>query len=306
MAEGQSDEIKKIEVRHNSEIEDKNNEIRDLRQNEIAKLKEEVENYQETMGKRYTSLEMEKEKSDITSRQKLKNTLDRQRTEFGRTINQIDNSNKMAISDLRDEMSQEQSKLIESTKEEIHNKLSDMKTDYETIIQKKESSQDQKIAQQMKENELLTQKYEQKIDTLKAKSAKELASLKKLEQDRRVEDQKANERTLATQRREFQKTMMSVKRDYDRRLDRSKANADVHVAKLTQRYENLIHTERSEHSKELQRKDMLMKSEFNRLADQSKIEKNSIINQYESKLNKLREANRVAQAIQGTRENNEA
>tara|TARA_Y100000768_G_scaffold388782_1_gene387153 strand:- start:8545 stop:9507 length:963 start_codon:yes stop_codon:yes gene_type:complete len=306
VADDHADELKKVQIEHKMEIDDKNNEMRSLRENELVDLKNKVETYQETMNKRYTSLEMEKEKSTLASRQKLKNSLDRQRTEFGRTLNQINASNEMAMSDLREEMTKEQSRFIEDTREKVHDKMADMKVNYEDKVRKTESSLSQKLEQKTKENETLTAKYEQKLDVLRTKSAKELEALKKLEHDKREEDKKANERALASQRREFQKNIMSMKREYDQKLDRAKANSDLHVTKLTERYENQIATERAEHNKELQRQNSMLKTEYNRLAEQNKLEKDSIINQYEIKLNKLREANRVANEIKNSRQNDMA
>ncbi len=305
-ADAQKDEIAQIEVRHRTEIDGKENEMRRLRENELGELKEKVEKYQESMNKRYTSLELEKEQDSIASRQKLKNSLSRQRAEFGRTINQINDSNSMVITDLRDEMTKEQSKFIENTKEKIHDELADLKNDYEGKIEKTQDSLSQQIELKNKENESLTRMYESKLDTLRAKSAKELESLKKLEHDRREEDKRESQRALNAQSREFQKNLMAMRTEFERKLDRSKGNADLHVAKLTERYESQIETERSEHAKELQRQNMMLTSEFNRLRDQSKIEKNAIINQYEMKINKLREANRVAQEVRNSRLSSES
>jgi len=145
IAQEQADEIDKIEIKHAQSIDDKNNEIRELKEQELAQLKDKVEKYQETMNKRQKTLEIEKEKNAVESRQKLVNSLDRQRTEYGRTINQINSANRLAVSDLRNEMTKEQSKFIEKTKEDVHEELVEMKDSYDDKVKKTEASLGQKL-----------------------------------------------------------------------------------------------------------------------------------------------------------------
>ncbi len=300
----QVDELKKMEIAHNSQIEEKDQQLRELRQEEIGGLKEQFEDYQELMVGRNKNLEREKEETAVASRQKLTNTLARQRAEFGRQINQINVSNREAMAAARDEMATEQTKFIEKTKRDVHEELADLKDDMNTVFSRKEQSLNQRLEMSEKERVALEEKYQKKIDVLKEKSAKELEQLKVFENQRRIEDRRAAQRQLEQQQREFEKTLNALRREYDRRLDRTKSNNDIQVAKLTQRYEGQIDRERKEHNAAMQRTVTNINANYNRLVDKSNMERDALINQYEMKIEKLREANRLAKEVSNTRPKN--
>lgn len=302
LSRSHSDELKKMEITSGSNLEKKNEEMRKLRQEEeVGGLREQFEGYQELMGKRNRRLEQEKEEQSVTSRQKLVNTVSRQREEFGRSINHINNSNQRAMADARVEMSEEQTKFIENTKRNVHNEMADLKSDLNDVFSRKEDSLQKKIEMSEKKKVALEEKYQKKLDDLQSKSSKELEQLKVFENERRKEDRRAAERQLDQQQREFKKTLMSLRTVYDRRLDRTKANNDLHVAKITERFNNQISRERQEANAQMQRSTSMMNANYNRLVDKTNMEKDSMVNQYELKLNKLREANRVANIVQSTR-----
>lgn len=298
------DELKKMEISHNAHIEKKDMQLRELRQEEIGGLKEQFEDYQELMAGRNKNLEREKEETEVASRQRLTNTLARQRAEFGRQINQINDANQEAMSAARSEMAEEQTRFIQETKRNVHEELADLKDDMNTVFSRKEASLNQQLEMSEKEQVALEEKYQKKIDILKQKSAKELETLKLFENQRRIEDRRAAQRQLELQQREFEKNLNELRRDYDRRLDRTKSNNDIQIAKLTQRYESQIDRERKEHSASMASQVSMMNGNYKRLVDKTNMERDSIINQYEMKIEKLREANRLAKEVTDTRAKN--
>ena len=66
-----SAEIKKNEIRHNTQLDQKSRDLRNLRENELGKMKEKLSGYQEMMNKRESASEIESEKNAIESKQKM-------------------------------------------------------------------------------------------------------------------------------------------------------------------------------------------------------------------------------------------
>jgi len=147
--------------------------------------------------------------------------------------------------------------------------------------------------------------YQKKIDVLTTKSAKELEKLKIIENERRIEEKRAANQQMLEQQREFEKTISSLRRDFDRRLSRAKSNSDIRVAKITQKYEAQVKREREEHSATMDRQNRMMTENYNRLLHKTNMERDNLINQYELKIEKLREANRLAKEIEATRPYNQ-
>lgn len=301
LARSHSDELKKIEVSNQMGIDKKDEEMRKLRQEEVGGLKKRFEGYQELMGGRLKNLEREKEEGAVASRQKLVNTVARQRAEFGRQLNVINQSNQQAMSEARDEMANEQKEFIQNTRREVHNEMEDLKAEMRDVFARKEDSLTKKLEKSEKERAQMESKYQAKIDALKMKSAKELEELKQFENQRRMEDRRAAQRQLDQQQREFKKNMMALRSDYDRRLDKTKAHNDLQVAKLTEVYEDQIIRERKEANAELARQMSLANANYNRLLDKTNMERDAIVNQYESKIEQLRIANQRALAVADTR-----
>ena len=293
--------LKDLESKNKSVIQRKDAEMRDIRQREIGGLKEQMENTNDLNTRRYRNLEKYSEGARVMARKNLNSRLGNQRREFSRSINQINQANQDVISEMRNEMAKEQSNFIEKTKEDTFNEMSDLKTEYEQKLEKTESSLKGQLADAKKETLNTANRYQNMIDALKKKSAKEMSVLKKFENQRRIEDRKAARRELNIQQREFQKSMNALRREYDRRLENTKAQSDIHIAKLTERYENMINQERAEFHTERQQIVSNNTANYNRLVDESKIEKDNLINQYEFKIEKLRLANLKANEIRQNR-----
>ncbi len=305
LAQGHSEELKKFESRHEQAIDEKDAEIRKMRETDIAAVKKELGDYQEMMGKRNREIAMESEANQVKARRNLTDTLDRQRTEFGREINKINLSNQQALSNVRDEMAKEQSKFIEKTRREVHHDREDLKDELRTNFAKKEESLNKQIEMERSEKMKMEEAYQKKIDVLTTKSAKELEKLKIIENERRIEEKRAANQQMLEQQREFEKTISSLRRDFDRRLSRAKSNSDIRVAKITQKYEAQVKREREEHSATMDRQNRMMTENYNRLLHKTNMERDNLINQYELKIEKLREANRLAKEIEATRPYNQ-
>lgn len=305
LAQGHSEELKKLESRHEQAIDEKDAEIRKVRETDIAAVKKELGDYQEKMSKRNRDIAMENEANQVKARRNLTDTLDRQRTEFGREINKINLSNQQALSNVRDEMAKEQSKFIEKTRREVHHDREDLKDELRTNFAKKEESLTKQIEMEKSEKMKMEEAYQNKIDVLTTKSAKELEKLKIIENERRIEEKRAANQQMLEQQREFEKTISSLRRDFDRRLSRAKSNSDIRVAKITQKYEAQVKREREEHSATMDRQNRMMTENYNRLLHKTNMERDNLINQYELKIEKLREANRLAKEIEATRPYNQ-
>jgi hypothetical protein len=301
MAQNFSDEIKKAEIMHNKDLDKKNSQMRELRNESIGGLKKRMDNYQEITSKQLKKADADREQLELSSKHKLSSSLSRQRAEFGRTVNKINDANKQAMSEIQDDVAKEKSQFYEQTKRDVHNQMEELKTDMNAVHTRKTESLTKQILSKEQENNRIINKYETKISMLKAKSAKELEQLKVFESERRAEDRRATQRAMSKKQREFEKNLRAVRSDYEGRLDSSKANADLHIGKLTERYEGELIRQRTNASKELQRTVSMMKADYSRLIDKTDLEKETITHQYESKIKQLKEANRLASEVKATR-----
>ena len=301
IASDNSDTLKRMEISHNKDLEKKDKELRDLRQEEVGGLKSRFENAHEANQKRINRLESQLEEQGIASRQSAKNRLDEVKLRNDRDMIRREEANQELVSDLKKEMQTEQSKFIENTKRQVNLDREDLKENLNTQFARKEHSLNKQIEDRDKNLKRTVDAYESRLANMRKKSANEIEQTKILENERRLADQRDMKKELAAKGKEFENTLRKVKDDFERKMSKTKINNDLHIAKLTERYENLLDTQRKELKAEMKRKTSLLQGNYDRLATKSEMEKDAMVTQFQIKMDKLREANRAANEVKNTR-----
>jgi hypothetical protein len=294
--------LKNLEVTHSQDLLGKETAMRTLREDAIGGLKERFEEQAEESQYRMKRLERDKSEQEVSSRKTLKNEVDRQRLEFGRQLNKTNEKNIDLVNDIKSDFVKEKSKFIEQTKKDVFRDRESLKDEMRAGFTRKEESLNKRIEQQTDINKRTVDQYEERLVTHRKKAAKEIEHIKVLENDRRLEDKRLTKLEVDGYRKEFANSVGAIKADFDKKLSRTKAQNDIHVTKLTRRYEEILGRERQGNAKELQRKTNLLKGDFMRLAQQSQLEKEGLINQYEIKIDKMRETNRMTRELNKERQ----
>lgn len=302
VAQDYQDELKRMEVGHSKDIDAKNSEFRDYQQNHVGKLKENQEKQIEAYKAQHTRSELAREQDSLSARQDLTNKLDNKEVEHQRYVKNIQDDNFNNIQILKDEMGKEQTKFFEETRMQARHEKEELKDELKSQFERKEMSLDKRIEMQDQDMKRTVENYERRIENLEKKANSEIASINKYYQDMKMEDDRNYKRALEGKEREFQKSLTQARNEFDRKLANAKNTSDVQVAKLTERYENIINTERVEHQREMQSKLAVMTNEYQRLAEKSQAERENLIEQYEIKMDKLRQANMAQNEIRASRD----
>ncbi|PJB53970.1 MAG: hypothetical protein CO099_04150, partial [Bdellovibrio sp. CG_4_9_14_3_um_filter_39_7] len=306
IAQGYQDELKGMEVNHSKDIDKKNAEFREYQQNYVGKLKDDNEKTIEAYKTQYNRTELAREQDSLSARQDLANKLDNKEVEHQRYVSNLQTDNQNNIETLRREMGKEQTQFFEDTRRQVRNEKEELKDDLKSQFERKETSLEKRL--EMKDQEMMRviENYESRLTNVEKKAATEQLAMTKYYQDMKNEDERNYKRAIEAKERDFNKSLTTVRNEFDRKLASAKNTSDVQLTKMTERYENMISSERVEHQREMQSKVSMLTNEYQRLAEKSQMEKENLIEQYEIKMEKLRNSNMAANEIRASRERQSA
>lgn len=306
IAQGYQDELKGMEVNHSKDIDKKNAEFRDYQQNYVGKLKDDNQKTIEAYKTQYNRTELARENDSLSARQDLANKLDNKEIDHQRYVSNLQTDNQNNIEILRREMGKEQTQFFEDTRREVRNEKEELKDDLKTQFERKESSLEKRLEMKDQEMQRVVENYESRLNNVEKKAAADHLAMTKYNQDMKVENDRNFKRALEAKERDFNKQLMTARNEFDRKLASAKNTSDVQLTKMTERYENMISSERLEHQRETQSKVSMLTNDYQRLAEKSKAEKENLIEQYEIKMDKLRNSNMAANEIKASRDRQNA
>jgi len=241
--------------------------------------------------KRLSDVQIDSEQKAIKDRSSSNQRIKTQREEFGRVVTQMSDMNKEAITKMQDEQAQEKTKFIQETRMDHHNVVENLKDDFNNRMVSKENSLNQRLDQKDKEFKEVVVQLEDRMTLVEGKAANEISKMKQLEQARRTEDVREFKRENRKMTDNFTKEKVSMKDEFDRRLSNDKHKSDIVLNKTVQKYETKLEIERNDTRRHFKTKIKELESNYRRLADQSELEKDLIRNQFERRIEEMKNVN---------------
>lgn len=294
---------KERNIAHSKTIENLEKESRQFKNQTLKENKESTDKVIGDYKNRLTKLQLDSEQQSIKDRQVTKNRIENQRQEFGRVVNQMSEMNQDAISELQSEHATEKSKFINEARVAHHNEVEELKDDFNTRLTNKEVSLNQRLEMKTKELDQTVNRYEDKIARLENDSHAEILKIKNFNDERRVEDFREFKRQMRTMSDSFTKEKIDLKEDLDRKFLNEKRKSDIKLNEVVQKYETKLDVERNETRRNFKTKIKELESNYQRLADQSELEKDLIRNQFERRIEEMQKVNQM-QIEELTREKN--
>ncbi|MBH46571.1 MAG: hypothetical protein CME71_00200 [Halobacteriovorax sp.] len=289
--DGFQQELDSQAIRSRQEIEDRDKQIFKLNGEVIGGIKqkhmEDVETYQQAKRDAVAQAE-EKTLNAQKAGKRQASTL---HLEYGRQINALQKDNAQVVADLRQEQAAEQIAYLKNVQRNVRNEKLDLKDDFNNKFNIKVDQLSQQIAKLEQEQKQTVEKYEQKIQEMKKQELQNSVSQQLVAEDRRTEDQRAFQRAFKNQQTQFDDQLKRIKRDVETQMAKIKHTNDVQVATITRDYDHQIMRERQESQKEMKMKLAAVEAEFMRFKDFHESQVAQINDQYELKMEKLRQAN---------------
>lgn len=301
MSEDQKVEDGRRDLAMSEKIGEKDAEIRKLRTEEMSRLKD---HFGDQLDRKNNQLSNEREAAnmrEVTLKKESERRMDLQRQDFNKQISQLSESKEEMASEMRENMAQEKSEFIEQVRRDLHKDKAELRENLNTQFIRKEDALNAKIDHLEKENVNLKERYEKQITFINKKHAEAIKKDKIMQNEIQHANKMSARRDVLAMNQKFAQEKSALKNDFERKINQVKSDSEIHVAKLTERYEDLIARERTDHQRELSRKTGMLYDELVRYKTQSDAEKAAIITQYENKLSEMQQSHRAQIEIRNTR-----
>lgn len=291
LAEGFQQDLDSQALDARKAIEKKEHEINRLNGEVIGGLKTKHMENAEMLKQQQRNTEASAEESVLKVKRSNKNQVTTLHKEYGRQINALQDDKSKSIADLRLEQAKEQTAYLQNVQRNVRNEKIEMQDDFQNKFSTKVDQLNQKIAKLEIEQKSTIEKYEARLGQMQKQQVQKEVANSVAEEDRRSEDQRAFQRAFSNQQRTFDDTLKQIKRDVDTQLAKMKHYNEVQVGTITRDYDNQIMRERQESDKELKTKMATAEAEYKRFQSFHETQMNTIKDQYELKMEKLRHAN---------------
>ncbi len=302
ISESQQESLEQLEKDYKREIDQGKAETRRFRDGEIADLQKKFEKRDQNRMRHQRYLETEFENRELAATHKSKKILDRTKVDHNHLVNKINYTHTQNAEDLKKELLKEQTTVIEGSKRQSSREKAELRKDLKSQHARREDGLSRRIEAKELERKKVVEEYERKIARIRGKAAEEIVQSKILENERRYEDKLSVDRELKIRDEINQKEAAIVRFEMEKKLAKSKTDADIYVTKLIEKYENVLREERREFQRTLRRRLSSLNAEKDRLVRRAEIQRSSLIQQYESKIEDLKQANRIANELKETRQ----
>ncbi len=228
-------------------------------------------------------------KSETNSKQHMKD----QRVEFGKYINNVNEKNLDEISSIKSEFAKDKTNFIEKTRKDVSDERNAMKEGYVHQVSVKEDMYEKKLAEMEKQTNKIIENYETRMNNLARKSEKEVEVMRNTNEARRIKEGQTVQIAFENQARQNEIEMGSLRTKYENMIGKDRAVNELRTNQLIQKYEDRLEMERSDHQKEMGLKLSESQAQFERLFKSSELEKETLRNQYEQRMENMKNASLV-------------
>lgn len=206
------------------------------------------------------------------------------------------------VTDLQKEYSKEKTEFIEKTRRDMYAMSMDQKEQHRKTVDATTESFEKRLTGKDKEIQRMQEFYENKLAVFQKNSKEEIDALKKNHALTTESEKRSTKEFLSSREKEFNKRLEAMRADYEVAMTKMVNHNDIKVSKLTQRYEDMISRMQNEHKAEVELMTRQNKEEYDKLLSASQERQESMKNQYELKIEKLRLANMNEEAKKEMRE----
>lgn len=250
-----------------------------------------VDRYKAELGGARVDTEEKLSKADSKSKTQLKD----QRVEFGKFINTVNEKKMEEVSSIKSEYTKDKTNFIEKSKRDFSEEKNQLKEGFNHQTAVKEDLYERKLAEMEKQANKIIDNYETRIGQLARKAEKEVETVKSTEEERKMKETQAQKIAYDNMQKEHQMEMGKVRGKYEQMIGKDRLLGEQQTTRIVQKYEDQLDRERSDHQKVLSMKLSESQAQFERLFKASELEKETLRNQYEQRMENTKLASQASQ-----------
>lgn len=243
-----------------------------------------VDRYKNEVGNARVATEEQLSKADSKSKTQLKD----QRVEFGKYVNNVNDKKMEEISSIKSEYTKDKTNFIEKSKRDYSEEKNMMKGEFNRQVGIKEDLFERKLGEMEKQTNKIIENYEKRISQIARKAEKEVDSMKSTEEERKIKEGQAQKISMDNLQREQQMELGEIRGKYERMIGKDRILNEQQTNRIVQKYEDQLDRERTDHQKEISMRLSESQAQFERLFKASELEKETLRNQYEQRMENIK------------------
>ena len=291
-AKWSADELKKQVAKnklYNQKIiEERERHYRDYIKNNVkARNSKLVDKFQ----RRHDEMEFQMNRKSVEADREIRNKVDWAKTRYAKELSDVESKGVEKMEDIRSGYIRDKNDALARTEEKFRGQVDNLRDKLGKKHALKENSLQQKIDKKNYEKEQVVRFYENQLDQLKSVAAKEFDHITKLANLQRSADKKDFARIMQNRNLDFKRQIDNLIRGFDKQVAAGKLAQEERNEKLADKYENMLGKERKSYEKEMARNARSFREEYERLVNRLALERESLIAQYEAKIENMQYAN---------------
>ena len=286
----QAESLNALSKEHQVKLNQEKDEIRNLYNKKIGGLKNNFEKAEQSRIIKNKILEADFENNRLAEAARNKRILEQTKKNHASVVKKINDDNLHRTEKLKEELNQKKSSAIENAKRDNYAEKAIMR---EKLVSQHEAVKDnlqKKIDNKEVKHQKDVRKYQDKIALLRKKATDEISQLKIMAEENRLAreiDSKKENRQIEQNRK---KEMNFVRSELEKNFFNKQIESEIYINQLVERYENMLRDERRDFYRTLKTKLTVANDKNIRLAQDFETQKNNIIEQYEHKIEKMKQA----------------
>ena len=220
-----------------------------------------------------------------------KTQFEKQRVEFGKFINMVNEKKMEEISSIKSEEEKDKTMIAEKFKRDLNSERMSLKADFSNKSNIKDDMYEKKLSEIEKHTNKIIDDYENKMFQVSHKAQSDMDNLKKTNEINRMKENQSIQNEVDAMEAQHQADINNMRDKYENMLNKVHAVNDQQTNRIFHKFEDQINQERAASQRELSAKLGESESKFDRFYKSSELEKESMRAQFEQRIENMRQAN---------------
>jgi hypothetical protein len=282
------EQLKNLKISNGEELQKKESDLTVQHKGTLQTLKERNDDVIDRYKTEVARTKYDGEDRLGKANSKSKKELDQQRVSFGKFINNVNEKKMEEVNSIKNDFLKNKTNFIEKSKKDMSEEKLQMKEGFNHQIGVKEELFERKLSEMEKQTNKIIENYEARMNQLARKTEKDVEMMKSTDEARRIKEEQARKIAFESQEQNHQMEVGNLRNKYETMIGKDRAISELQTNQIVQKYEDQLERERSEHQKDLSLRLSESQSQFERLFKSSELEKETLRNQYEQRMENMK------------------
>lgn len=207
---------------------------------------------------------------------------------FNQSLTTLEEKHNAAMQDVTKVSNSDKAEFMKKAQENRSNEIFEMKRAFGRMMDATVQDYETRLATYQRDNEYLKMNMSQKVQNITDQTEAQLASQKKLYDDRKMADTRDQQLLMDQRENQLKRNFSEMNLGYQKKIDKMQMENDTKFKLMVNEYETKLKEQKALASKESVTKDTNQQIELDRIKQTYEDERGRIVNAYESQIEALK------------------